>query len=136
MRAVNVHGPLSALALLQCCCLLGEWKELQDEVDARLGGPSALEALWDGAYRQVGMSRATPAASRWRPCRCLLRVTCWHALRRVGTYLATPSIALRLTFSRGFCSQEKPRWRSANEVTHPGTLLSCLFFFLSFFDRP
>ncbi|XP_077553857.1 DNA-dependent protein kinase catalytic subunit-like isoform X3 [Haemaphysalis longicornis] len=48
----DAGGPTWDDAVLECCCLLGEWKELQDEVDARLGGPSALEALWDGAYRQ------------------------------------------------------------------------------------
>lgn len=41
-------------AILQCCCLLGEWRELQNEVDARLEqcSPSTLESLWDGGYRQ------------------------------------------------------------------------------------
>ncbi|KAL1417555.1 hypothetical protein MTO96_006111, partial [Rhipicephalus appendiculatus] len=37
-------------AILQCCCLLGEWRELQNEVDARLEqcSPSTLDSLWDG----------------------------------------------------------------------------------------
>uniref|UniRef100_A0A131YHX4 DNA-dependent protein kinase catalytic subunit n=1 Tax=Rhipicephalus appendiculatus TaxID=34631 RepID=A0A131YHX4_RHIAP len=41
-------------AILQCCCLLGEWRELQNEVDARLEqcSPSTLDSLWDGGYRQ------------------------------------------------------------------------------------
>ncbi|XP_070379748.1 DNA-dependent protein kinase catalytic subunit-like isoform X1 [Dermacentor albipictus] len=41
-------------AILQCCCLLGEWGELQSEIDARLEQSSASkwDSLWDGGYRQ------------------------------------------------------------------------------------
>ncbi|KAH7949580.1 hypothetical protein HPB49_012409 [Dermacentor silvarum] len=38
----------------QCCCLLGEWGELQSEIDARLeqSNASKWDSLWDGGYRQ------------------------------------------------------------------------------------
>ncbi|KAK8776726.1 hypothetical protein V5799_029934 [Amblyomma americanum] len=53
-RSVGEDGLTWDDAVLQCCCLLGEWKELQVEVDTRLNlsSGSNWDRLWDGPYNQ------------------------------------------------------------------------------------
>ncbi|CAN8029860.1 unnamed protein product, partial [Ixodes persulcatus] len=53
-RNLVSSGPIWDDAVLQCCRLLGEWTELQREVDSRLSrcAGNKWDRLWDGGYSE------------------------------------------------------------------------------------